>query len=354
MPRDWRTSLGHLSITARSWSRYQRLAGALQWLGGWSPFPLHLDLVLSWRCNLACPMCNLRQEHNVEAFADFQRDEMSVAGWRRVIDDAHRSFPLHPNLNLLGGEPTLYKGYLDIIAYAKQRGFRCTFVTNGTHLERDAEHLVASGIDVIMVSLDGGEALHDRIRGAGVFQRAVRGVQRIQEIKRQRGSQQPHLFMATAINGVNHAQLSEAVDIAATLSMESLTFLHLQFPDSGLETHGIEVTTLLEAMSQAERRAREMGVRMHFYPFLRREQISTYYQQPSDQLGQRCISPWLRLTVLPDGHVIPCGNVVAGRVNEGYSLKSMWNGQRLRAFRRRLAHQGATLSACQRCCRKIP
>lgn len=353
-PRARRTTLGHLSITTRSWARYQRLAGALPWLGGWSPFPLHLDLVLSWRCNLACPMCNLRQEHNMQAFAEFQRGEMSVADWRRIIDDARRSFPLRPNLNLLGGEPTLYKGYPDIIAYAKQRGFRCTFVTNGTHLERDADLLVASGIDVITVSLDGGEALHDSIRGVGVFQRAVRGVRRLQELKRERGSRQPSLFMATAVNGANHARLSEAVEVAASLNIESLTFLHLQFPDSGLEAHGVEAPVLLEAMSEAESRARELGVRMHFYPFLRRDQIATYYHQPSDRLGQRCLSPWLRLTVLPDGHVIPCGDVIVGTVSEGGdSLRAVWNGGRLRDFRRRLARQGAILPACQRCCRRL-
>jgi len=348
---NWRTALASFSISARSWARYQGAIKAIQWLGGYSPFPLHLDLVLTWRCNLACPMCNLRQEEHVRAFAPFHGRELTTADWCHLLDDVKRSFPFRPNINLLGGEPTLYAGYLEIATHAKQAGFRCTFVTNGTTLARDAERLVATGVDVITVSLDGDEALHDRIRGKGVYRRAVEGIRRVQEARRASGLHRPRLFMATAISGANYNQLSALVEMAHALGLEALTFLHLQFPDSDLATHGIEVPRLLEEMARAEERARALGLPTHFYPYLKKERVPTYYLEPADHLGRHCLSPWLRMSILPEGTVVACENHVIGQWGEG-TLRAIWNGPRMRAFRKRLAQKG-TMPSCGRCCRRL-
>lgn len=351
MKANWRSTLASFSISARSWARYQGAVRAIQWLGGYSPFPLHLDLVLTWRCNLACPMCNLRQEEHLRAFAPFRGRELDAEDWYRLLDDVRRSFPFRPNINLLGGEPTLYAGYLDVAAYAKQAAFRCTFVTNGTTLARDAERLVAIGVDVITLSLDGDEATHDAIRGTGVYAKAVEGLRRVQEARQAAGAQRPRLFMATAISGVNYTQLSAIVEMAHALGVEALTFLHLQFPDSALGTHGIEVDRLLEEMAQAQARARALGLPTHFYPYLKREQVPIYYLEPADRLGRNCLSPWLRMSILPEGTVVACENHIIGRWGEE-TLRHIWNGPQMHAFRRRLARTG-TMPSCGRCCRRL-
>ncbi len=348
---NWRAALASVSISARSWARYQGALRAIQWLGGYSPFPLHLDLVLTWRCNLACPMCNLRQEDHVRAFAPFRGRELGTADWCRLLEDVKRSFPLRPNINLLGGEPTLCAGYLEIAAHAKRMGFRCTFVTNGTTLARDAERLVEIGVDVITLSLDGDEATHDRIRGAGVYRRAIEGLRRVQEAQRASGLNRPRLFMATAISGANYARLSAQVELAHALGLEALTFLHLQFPDSDLSTHGIDVPRLLEEMARAQERARALGLPTHFYPYLKAEQVPIYYLEPADRLGRNCLSPWLRMSILPEGTVVACENHVIG-VWEREPLRAIWNGPRMRAFRQRLAREG-TMPSCGRCCRRL-
>ncbi len=353
---NWKSALSQVSVSARSLGRYQRALKALQWLDGYSPTLLNLDLVLTWRCNLACPMCNLRQPQHVDAFAPHQ-GQLTPAEWRAVLDDVRQSFPLRPNINLLGGEPTLYPGFLEVAAYAKQLGLRCTFVTNGTRLERLAEPLVAMGLDVVVVSLDGAEAVHDGIRGEGVFTRAVEGIRALQAARVKAKVQRPQVFLSTAVSAASAPWLHQVPDVAHDLGIAAITFLHLQFFDDELPTaegagHGVDSSALLQEMGRVAARARELGVRAHFYPALRADQVGRYYLEPYTALGRDCLSPWLRMSILPDGSVVPCLTTVLGHVGQGTSLRTMWNGPEMRAFRQHLARQGIT-AACGRCCRRL-
>jgi len=351
-PSNFRATFSRLSITARGFGRYLPLANILKPFGGYSPFPLHMDLVLTLRCNLACRMCNLRQDQNLEYFTPFSRPELTAAEWQAVIDDIGRSFYFKPNLNLLGGEPSLYRDYLTLASYAKQRGFRCTYTTNGSFLQRDAEQIVASGVDVIAVSIDGPQEIHDMIRRTGVFSKALQGIQAVNEQKQAQSRPAPRIFLACAVSGDNWSQLHEVVSIAKAAGVNHVTFLHLQFPDADLGSHGIDVTGLKREIAVVREQAAHSQVSVSFYPYLKDGQIAPYYMLPADELGHGCVSPWVRLSIMPDGTITPCRGHVLGNVRSGPgSLRQVWNGPELLAYRRKLASSG-TFDDCGRCCRR--
>jgi len=262
------------------------MANLLKLFGGYSPFPVHLDLVLTLRCNLACRMCNLRQKEKLKLLSPFRKPELSPTEWMDIIKDIRRSFYFRPNLSLLGGEPSMYEGYLDVAAFIKEQGFRCTYVTNGVFLARDAADIVSIGVDVIAVSIDGPQETHDAIRGApGVYESAVRGIHAINELKRREGKRSPQLFISCVINGDNQGHLLDMVDLARELDIHYIVFLHLQFPDREIGIHGIDVDYLIKEMADLKEKAAGESVSISFYPHLRTSQLAMYYLQSSEQLG---------------------------------------------------------------------
>ncbi len=349
---SFQTWLGKLSISPKALAKYQWTANFLKLFNGYSPFPLHIDLILTMRCNLACDFCVCRQEDNAGIVSAFRAPELSPAEWIDVVKDIKESFYFRPNLNLLGGEPSVYKGYLDIASFIKQQGFRCSYTTNGAFLARDAANIVSIGVDVIVVSIDGAQEMHDSIRGAGVFDNAAEGIRAINEAKKERGKKGPHIYLACTLSSDSHKLFSSLVDVARELEINYVNFLHLQFPDSEMGMHDIDVDDLIQEMARAKAKAADNHIAINFYPHLKTDQIATHYLQSSAQLGTGCISPWIRMVIEPNGKVIPCGDYVVGDVRDKETTtKDIWNSQEFRAVRRRLA-QIKLFPSCERCCRK--
>jgi radical SAM protein with 4Fe4S-binding SPASM domain len=346
--REW---LGKLSISPKALGRYQRIANLIKLFSGYSPLPLHIDLVLTLKCNFACKMCNLRQQENLNFFSPFRKPELSPREWMDVIRDIRDSFYLRPNLNLLGGEPSIYDGYLDVAAFAKQQGFRCSYTTNGSFLTRDVADIVSAAVDVIAVSIDGPQEIHDYIRRAGAYDRAVMGIHAINEHKKKHGKRAPQVFLACTITGHNHEHLADLVDVARYLDIHYIIFLHLQFPDREIGLHGINVGRLTEEIGCVRRKARDSNISVSFSPNLSKGQIATYYLQSSDQLDGSCISPWIRIAVMPNGSIVPCQDHVMGKVRDKMSLGSVWNSKQMRSFRKKLAEAGV-FADCGRCCHR--
>ena len=110
------------------------------------PFrPLMVKIKLTWRCNLACEMCDYwRQDLPTPLTTDLVTrtlDELAALGCRKV--------------HFSGGEPTLRPDLPDLIAHARRLKLRVTLTTNGTLLTRDlARRLVKAGLNSVCVSID--------------------------------------------------------------------------------------------------------------------------------------------------------------------------------------------------------
>lgn len=70
-------------------------------------------------------------------------------------------------VHFCGGEPFLRKDILDIIHFAKSKGFICDTVSNGYLIDNElARNIVLSGLDILDISIDSADrTLNDRIRG---------------------------------------------------------------------------------------------------------------------------------------------------------------------------------------------
>src|SRR5262249_48928028 len=78
-------------------------------------------------------------------------------------------------VSLIGGEAYLRSDWIEIIRAIRANGMYCAVQTGGRSLNQQRlERAVEAGLNGLGVSLDGLEALHDRLRGVkGSFRKAI-------------------------------------------------------------------------------------------------------------------------------------------------------------------------------------
>lgn len=125
---------------------------------------------LTYRCQSDCIHCSCAG-HPADA-----ADELDLAEIRGVIRQAARLGA--KSINLFGGEPTLRKDFIDILAYAAALIPVITVDTNGVRFTREfTRQIKPFGIDTLFVSLAGAsETRHNRFQRAQTFHKAVAAV----------------------------------------------------------------------------------------------------------------------------------------------------------------------------------
>jgi radical SAM protein with 4Fe4S-binding SPASM domain len=347
------------------------MASLFYWFGfGRSSMPEAVTLFLTYRCNLRCKMCGQWGEGGVTKSMEkaVLHQELTHAQARAVIDDCAR---FRSNITLFGGEPLLFPGCVDLIAYIKRKGLHCLMITNGSLLLTYAEGIVGSGLDELNLSLDGGQQLHDRIRGMdGLFVKIMDGIERVNYFKAVKGTDRPLINLQCTITRYNYRDLDQLLDVARAMKADSLTFHHLIFLNkdvlslqssfdellgcSSKDWEGfvfdpeIDPDELYEKIQLIRSRAYDFSV--DFYPHFSMEELRRYYRDMNYRpQGCNCASPWVAAYVFPDGEVRPClnssysfGSVKTGR------FSSLWNNKRAVRYRRQLKKCKA-FPVCVRC-----
>ncbi|MFT7623398.1 MAG: MoaA/NifB/PqqE/SkfB family radical SAM enzyme [Myxococcota bacterium] len=124
--------------------------------------PFSVTFILTDRCNFRCDYCNIPTDPAEEMTRpEFERaiDELADAGMARA--------------SFSGGEALLRPDAIDIIAHAHRRQLYTSLNTNGWLAVEQFDRL-AGVLDMMVVSLDGDAAVHDRIaRRKGSHERVV-------------------------------------------------------------------------------------------------------------------------------------------------------------------------------------
>jgi len=141
---------------------------------GFESFPY----VIGWELTLAC---NLRCRHCASSAGAPRKQELSLEESLAICDQ----FPalLVQEVIFTGGEPLLNPHWEAIAARLRDLEIKTGVVTNGLQLTAEtAARMRDCGLTSVAVSLDGPEAVHDRIRGIpGAFQKTLAGAARCVE-----------------------------------------------------------------------------------------------------------------------------------------------------------------------------
>ena len=124
---------------------------------GDQPAPLHVQLIITNRCQQNCPWCAYRLRGYTSNEQFHARDEIATANVLEILD-ACRRLGVKAIQFTGGGEPLLHPDCDPLFRAALDRGLQIALVTNGTLLQDDTARLLGERATWIRVSLDAGRA----------------------------------------------------------------------------------------------------------------------------------------------------------------------------------------------------
>lgn len=122
--------------------------------------PMRLYYHITFGCNLACEHCMFGNKKG-------GKDELSTAEAMEVVRQLEDLGC--PELRITGGEPTIRPDLFEVVQDAAGRGINVVVNTNGVFGDDIRESLLQSGVDGLVISIDGDRETHDRIRREGSF-----------------------------------------------------------------------------------------------------------------------------------------------------------------------------------------
>jgi len=264
-------------------------------------YPWMLSIEPTNRCNLRCPFC-FTGAGGLGRPSSF----MTLDRYRRLLDEIGDYLIL---LKVHGwGEPLLCKHLDGMLRAASARGIH-TIVNSNLSLpfdEEKAERLVASGLNELVVSIDGAQqGTYERYRIGGSLARVLENIRVANAAKQRLGSDSPRLIIEF------HPFPWNTQDVAAIRALA--------------EELRVSLTLYKGCMPGGEW---DDGGRWKFC------------LEPSTVA---CSALWTLAVVAADGGVAPCNGTFyreddMGRIDpsslEGMGFRSVWNNERYQLARR--------------------
>ncbi len=132
---------------------------------------------LGQTCNQRCYFCYFA--HRIADRAHPEHEFMSIDKAKRICKTL-RDFYGNTSIDIQGGEPTIYKDILELVAYCRDIGLYPTLITNGLALARPGviETYRDAGLRDFLVSLHGIGEIHDEVVGVkGAYAKIVAAIE---------------------------------------------------------------------------------------------------------------------------------------------------------------------------------
>jgi radical SAM protein with 4Fe4S-binding SPASM domain len=296
-----------------------------------------MAIEITKECNLKCVHCYL-------SAGDGAEDELTTEEIKDLLRSAKELGAV--SVSIGGGEPLMRPDYLDIIKYALSLDLLVALGTNGTLVdEKIAESLSKLPIKV-QISLDGArKETHDRIRGDGSFDSAVRGIDNL--IEKGMGKD---IVIAFTPMSLNVSDVPELIDFALGRGIQVI-----QFPP-------------LSPSGRARARLDELRLsddeRLWFWDFISEKAkevkgeldlLAECFSMDINNHGNpyRC-SIGSQLRIAPDGDVYPCqcfhfgSEYCIGNVKRQH-LGEIVNGQKLEEIVKTSFTRPSMIDQCREC-----
>lgn len=304
-------------------------------------YPKRLHVEFTSCCNYRCVIC----AHRYDSFrGEFITDKVKDVLVRELIPHASQ-------IEMQGtGETLLYNGLKDIIDAARKYSCELILITNASLLDQDKMVMLAAAGCHIIVSLDSPVAsTYEKIRVNGNFARVYRNVEYWKFIKRSLpNDNKACLGMNMVLCSLNYLELVKMVDFAVENEAKYLFVSEVRQCSldnaswKELTLEGIKETEEFQRIlqeAQAKAKEKNFDLTFNFRTNLERKHARNI-----------CVSPWEHIYIAASGDVSVCCEFpeIFGNLNET-DFYSIWNGEKLNAFRASMA-VGDYCEKCQSCC----
>lgn len=288
--------------------------------------PISLSIEPTTACNLGCPECP-------SGLKQFSRDtgNLKAENFNRWLDQ------LSPTLSYLNfyfqGEPFIHNDILLFISKASAAGIYTSTSTNAHFItEKKAEEIVHSGLDRILISIDGTtQEVYEQYRVHGSLQKVLDGTKHLVEARKNLNSRTPHIIFQFLVVRPNEHQIEEAKQLANEYKVDEIRFKTAQVYDY---ENGNPLIPTIEKYSRYKR-------------------LSNGKFIVKSSLDNHCWRMWSGAVVTWDGKVVPCcfdkdATHEMGNLSKE-EFKSIWKGKTYSAFRKQLLKGRKEIDICKNC-----
>ncbi|MCF7911294.1 MAG: SPASM domain-containing protein [Candidatus Cloacimonetes bacterium] len=274
-------------------------------------------------CNLRCPLCpsgngTLKRE----------KGYMTLDTFRSIIDQVHKKSFLVLLWNQ--GEPFLNKDILTMIRYASDHKMFTLLSTNG-NIHPDTDALVNSGLDSLIISLDGAtQETYNKYRINGKVADVLDLAKMIVASRRKLKENNPLLRWQFLVMKHNEHELKAIRQLAKDIQVDNLELKTVQI----YEKEDVERFLPLN-------------------PRYRRYKISGNNFELKAGIPNRCRRIWMNAVVNWNGEMAVCCfdkdiNHTIGNINDE-KLIAIWKGVRLQKFRKQILTNRQVFTMCKNC-----
>ena len=269
-----------------------------------SGYPYEWEIDTTNICQLKCPLC-----HTGLGTVNRQKGVMHFDLFKKTIDEI-KGYSIWLSL-YSWGEPFLNKQIDKYVAYAHEANLATIISSNlDKPMTPDmAERLIRSGLDVLIVSLDGTtQEVYEVYRVGGHLDRVLSNINLLAQKKSELGYRTPYIEWQFIVMQQNEHQIPEARRMAKQMGVDGIVFKKVDFP------HGKDDPELAKQWLPV------------FADSIRKDKP---FAKPYEENGLRCWRLWRSAVVNWDGGHAPCCYLTDasddfGDVNSN-SIKEIWN-----------------------------
>lgn len=291
-----------------------------------SAMPFSISYEPTTSCNLKCPQCP-------SGLRSFTRETGMAEGedFTKLIDEIGEQ--LMYLIFYFQGEPYLNKKLFSWINYAHQRKIYTATSTNAHYLnEENAEKTVLSGLDRIIISLDGAsQESYEKYRIGGSFEKVILGIENLVKAKKKHQSKTPFIILQNIIFKHNEHEISEIKALGKKLGVDKVAFKTAQIYDY---ENGSNFIPEQKDFSRYKKNA-----------------DGSYALKGTNE--NSCWKMWHSCVMTWDGKIVPCCFDKDAKHQLGdfktNNFRNIWFSENYNNFRRTLLKSRKEIDICKNC-----
>ena len=277
-------------------------------------------------CNLKCPQCpsGLRQ---------FTRPTGNLKPGlnKKILDDLGKSLQ-HINY-YFQGEPFINPHFIDLVKEARGRNIYVVTSTNAHFIsEETAEKIVDSGLNEIIISIDGTtQETYEKYRIEGELNKVLEGTKNLITAKKKSGSALPVVTFQFLVVRHNEHQVPEIKKMATEMGADRVNLKTVQVYDF---ENGNDLIPENQAYARYETGADGRLIL-------------------KNKFRNSCWRSWSSCVITWDGKVVPCcfdkdAKHQLGEISKT-EFKKIWRADIYQDFRKKLMQNRQAIDICKNC-----
>lgn len=288
--------------------------------------PFNISIEPTTDCNLACPECP-------SGLKSFSRPtgKMNIELFDKFLTESS-DFLIYLYF-YFQGEPYLHPKFLEMVKMAKKKNIYTVTSTNAHFLtERKAEQTVESGLDRILISLDGTtQEVYENYRINGSLNKVKKGIENLVKAKKELNSSNPYIILQFLVVKPNEHQIEEVKLLGKQLGVNEVAFKTAQIYDF---ENGSDLTPTINKYSR--------------YKKLENGKFAI-----KNKMKNQCWKLWHSNIVTWDGTITPCcfdkdAQHAMGNINSE-SIEDIWQNNNYKKFRKQILKNRKAIDICKNC-----